>query len=103
MKMWQGGVVTNDVGVDEDTGEFVLVTNGICVLPHTTADFKAGHETNGGHCCYKPYEGLVFETVAGAVKGWGIQEIASRRLVPAPADTAASIKTQMAEIMERMK
>lgn len=51
----------NDVAVDTNTGELVLVTNGI-----------------GGDADYKPCEGLVFVMEGQKMVTWGMQNIEAR-------------------------
>ncbi len=93
------GLHINDVGTDAATGEFILVINCRCTLPHgTTVDYQASHADG---CLMKPSEGLVFTTDGPRVTGWGCHEVFDRDLVPAPAATAEDIKRQMHERLEK--
>jgi hypothetical protein len=101
MKEWIDNVKMNDVTRDANTNEFILVTNGICIYDHSdTTAFKEGHKVNDGHCCYEPWEGIVFQTEDMTVKGWSMLEIKGRKLQPVDPATAKSIMDQMTQIME---
>lgn len=103
-KEWVSDVRTNVLARDTETGELVLVTNGICIFNHTKSEyFRASHADNGGLCCYTPHEGLVFEMDGKTVKGWGMADITARKLEKAPDDLDASVKRQMHAILDADK
>lgn len=92
------GLKINEVGVDQGTKEFVLVTNCICSLPHDTQEaYNASHDDG---CLMVPFEGLVFTTLAGAVVTWNMQDIRDRVLVLADPEDAKKVKNQMDAILE---
>lgn len=75
---WTSEVVNNELGVDTATDEFVLVTNGRCVLDHSTADAYAKAHTDG--CRFFPCEGLVFVMEGDKLVSWQMRPIAHRTL-----------------------
>lgn len=88
---WLQDFKMNDVLRDTTTGEFVILTNGICVLPHTTTEeYKKAHATNG--CRFKPYEGLVFVGPTDGLTTWSMKNIASRSFEKASDGDAAKVK-----------
>ena len=92
------GIKINEMGCDAVTGEFVLVINCRCTLPHeTAAAFGATHDDG---CLMKPCEGLVFQMDGTRVAGWDCRDVFARDLQPVPADTASDIRQQMTARLE---
>lgn len=73
---WVSDVKINELGVDEDTGEYVLVTNGVC--GHCVEAEAKPHPAGG--CRFVPFEGLVFEKDGDLLKSWSMKFIVTRRL-----------------------
>lgn len=92
------GLHINDVGRDATTGEFVMVINCRCTIPHgNTTEYQASH---GDGCLMKPSEGLVMETDGERLTGWGCYDVFARTLEPVPAERAEDLKRQMHERLE---
>lgn len=109
VKEWTGDLKTNSIARDTATNEFVLITNGICIFSHRNEDLplhKAAHATNGGHCCYTPYEGLVFQTEGDGeqvkVVTWSMKVITGRPLAPVSVGESESILRQYKERLEQL-
>lgn len=86
MDQFRDGYKLGDVLRDVNSGEFVLLTNGICCLDHSTPiSYRACHVDG---CRYVPSEGLVFE---GLVT-WGTQDIRGRRFEKAGEEDARKVK-----------
>ena len=84
---WATTVRIGDLGVDAAAGQFVLVTNGVCVL----CQAAAAHYQD---CSYRPYEGLVFQVVDGVLVGWALERVVQRDLLPAEGELAGSVLWQ---------
>lgn len=89
-----------DILKDIATGEFVLLTNGTCSLPHdSTEAYRAGHSDG---CRYLPFEGLVFTGTADDLTTWGMQTITKRKLAKADDADAAKVKAFYHQRIEEM-
>jgi len=59
---WVGNSRTGDVAWDNQAKEYVLITNGKCILAHDTPEsYAAAHK--GGGCQYVPHEGIALRVV----------------------------------------
>lgn len=81
--------------IDVATNERILVTNGICILPHDSQEaYQASHKEHIG-CVHYPWEGLVFEMVGETMRTWRMEIINTRNLRPShPTDGIESLRTQ---------
>jgi hypothetical protein len=79
---------TNCVAFNKDTKEFLLITNGICTLDHSTqAGYTKDHARCG--CKFRPYEGIVLRIIgferSRPIHGWMyVTILEGTRLEPAP-------------------
>lgn len=102
MDTWVSAVGMNGIGRDETTGKFVLVTNGICMLPHAPQAAHALAHVGTG-CRIVPLEGLVFDTGRNhTVRSWQMENVRDRVLHPVDADVEAKIRRQFEEMCDEI-
>lgn len=90
MDRWISPVKVNEIGRDALDGRYVLVTNGDCVLDHSTQDaYQKAHAATG--CQFRPCEGLVFEMDGTLLVSWSMENVRDRELVPC---NGASVRKQ---------
>jgi hypothetical protein len=76
---WVGNLRDGDILRDVHSGEFILLTNGICELSH--ADPVKYLEAHTDGCRFVPSEGLVFGGDSDHLETWQLKGIAGRALV----------------------
>jgi len=81
---------TNRVAFNKDTKEFIIVTNGTCILDHSSPEGYAKDHINCG-CKYRPHEGIVLRIIGFEddipIHGWTYVSIPKgANLEPAPAN-----------------
>lgn len=81
---------TNDVLRDVNTGEFVLLTNGICSLNHANPEGYREAHTDG--CRFVPYEGYVFVGPVGNLRTWSMVDVRGRTLEKAVPSDAGKVR-----------
>lgn len=93
------GLTVGEVGIEKESGKYVVVTNCICTLPHDTPEkYQNSH---GEGCLMVPYEGLVVAVDSGGkVVTWKMEDIRQRVLDRISKVDGDEIKKQIDAILE---
>lgn len=96
------GLRQGEVGIDKESGKYIVVTNCVCMLSHDTPEkYEKSH---GDGCLMVPFEGLVVTVDGGGkVVTWNMQNVRETVISRISKTDGDEIKKQIDEILEAQR